>query len=351
MKKIVLIQDRIAPYRLAIFNMLSERYDLTVLYSSGNVSEEARFSTMRVDKWAFHGYKCFRRSLKKLVQPCDAVIAPFDRGQLDVCHCMKNHHGPKWVLWGIGVPADYQTRYDSPDVASKDRLPALVAQCDAAVFYSDYPKRKYSRLGIAPEKLFVAPNTVSINHTDWNNDRHSLLFVGSLYPQKKVYELVEAYHTVLQEKPLLPPLRVIGDGSERPRLEAYIQQHHLQEKIHLLGEIYNEDLLQSYFRDAIACLSPDQAGLSVLKSMGYGVPYVTSKEAITGGEIFNISHGETGVLLDSLSELPAIIADIADYPSRYTAMGKQAYEYYWKNRTPEHMVQGFVDAIEYATSR
>lgn len=47
-----------------------------------------------------------------------------------------------------------------------------------------------------------------------------------------------------------------------------------------MGGVYNDEELVSYFEKAIICIFPDQAGLSVLKSIGYGVPYVMHKDAI-----------------------------------------------------------------------
>ena len=48
----------------------------------------------------------------------------------------------------------------------------------------------------------------------------------------------------------------------------------------------------------------------MLKSMRYGVPYVTSKNAIMGGEIFNIHHGVDAMLMDNFSEFANILVKL-----------------------------------------
>jgi len=98
-------------------------------------------------------------------------------------------------------------------------------------------------------------------------------------------------------------------------------------------------------------ISPDQAGLTVLQSFGYGVPFVTHKDAITGGERLNIVNGENGILFDSFDEITDIIKDCSQNPEKYIEMGKNAKKYYNENRTINHMVSGFIDAIDFVTGK
>jgi len=119
----------------------------------------------------------------------------------------------------------------------------------------------------------------------------------------------------------------------------------------MVGPVYSQEELSKYFSKSLGCFSIDQAGLSVLQSMGRGVPFITFKNAITGGEIFNIKHEVNGLLLDGVSEIKSVILDMNENPDRYLQMGIKAREYYVENRTVKHMVQGFIDAIDYVTKK
>ena len=81
--------------------------------------------------------------------------------------------------------------------------------------------------------------------------------------------------------------------------------------------------------------------------MGYGVPFITKKDAITGGEIFNIENGINGVLYENNNELENIILDITKNRSKYIEMGKKAKIHYDSFRKPEDMANGIIGAIEY----
>ena len=220
------------------------------------------------------------------------------------------------------------------------------------IFYSDYPVQKYMNMGIDKSKLFVANNTVEVIKTSYSSaGRNKILFVGTLYKAKKLEVLIEAYHNAYLKNNNIPDLVIVGDGRERTFYEKMVKDYKLDYKTTFVGKIIDERILCDYFSQAIMCVSPNQAGLSVFKSMGYGVPYVTHEHAITGGEIFNIHNHVDGVLLNDFSELESIILEAGENPEKFYRMGETAYDYYYDNRRPQDMVNGFVAAINSVTNK
>lgn len=116
----------------------------------------------------------------------------------------------------------------------------------------------------------------------------------------------------------------------------------------MVGAIYDAKELEPYFRQSFACISPGQAGLTVLTSMGYGTPFITKDGAITGGEIFNIKNDENGIIYDQEKDLTNIIIDIHKNCQKYITMGINARKFYMSNRRPDQMVEGLVAAINYS---
>jgi glycosyltransferase involved in cell wall biosynthesis len=206
---------------------------------------------------------------------------------------------------------------------------------------------KYAKMGISRDKLFVANNTVEVLPTNEYKEKNTIVFVGSLYKQKRIFELLENYKAAYTERQDIPELIVIGDGDQRSAVEAWIAENKLSAKIRLTGGIYDEQVLSAYFASAIACISPGQAGLTVLKSMGYGVPFVTTKDAVTGGEIFNINNNINGLVLDNYNEMKSVILETLTNRDRFIAMGQAAGDFYEENRQIGMMVDGFEKAINY----
>ena len=116
----------------------------------------------------------------------------------------------------------------------------------------------------------------------------------------------------------------------------------------MVGAIYDFKKLEPYFRQSFACISPGQAGLTVLTSMGYGTPFITKVGAITGGEIFNIKNNENGIIYDQENDLTNIIIDIHKNRQKYITMGINARKFYMTNRRPDQMVVGLTEAIKYS---
>ena len=254
------------------------------------------------------------------------------------------------ILWGIGVRASYDSNYGEKSNWDKVRY-FLMRKSDAVLFYSKDPINIYLNEGFERDKLHVANNTVLVNEIKTDKKRDTILFIGTLYRQKKIYELLDSYLEAKKKKSDLPNLNIIGDGDEYQNIKNWIAENNLENNIFLRGKVFDENILCEYFSQAIACISPGQAGLSVLKSMGYGVPYITKAKAITGGEIFNIENGISGVLYNNSSELKDIILDLMTNKQKYIEMGHRAKEHYDKYRKPQDMANGLIGAIEYVSNK
>lgn len=346
-KRVLIFQNKIMHYRLPIFNILGNYYDLTLLYSSGPEPSPGNY---KVEKLATFSLPFLGRFTKKpllcRLNKYDIVISQYSSGLRNI-NLFQKLHKTKSVVWGIGVAASYGVRFDQDEFFFK-KLVSLARKSDGFIFYSSYPIKKYIECGINKDKLFVANNTVAVLPIE-KKEKDSILFIGSLYKEKRIDLLLSAYERANIIDPCIPKLVIIGDGDEKENISNWIKEKSLESKVILTGAIFDELLLSQYFANAILCISPDQAGLSVLKSMGYGVPFVTSRNAITGGEIFNIHNGEDGILLESIDEIENILLDIRIHMDKYLLMGEKAKEYYDHNRTPEMMAQGFVSCISSLT--
>lgn len=349
-EKILILYNQLFHYRIPIFNILAEKFDITVAYSEGqDYNEKFNF---KIRKLSIKRYKRFVIHKDNILNYCnnfDVVIAYGDIAwlKLSLLPFYWNRKF-KFIFWSIGVSASYEKKFDS--VTKWDNVRNFFyKKADAIVFYSDYPIKKYVENGFERKRLFVAPNTVEVAMKVFNpiEKRNSILFIGTLYFEKGLVALLENYRQAYLIDHRIYPLIIIGDGKERLQIENWIEDNNLGDKIFLKGAIYNENILSEYFNEAVVCISPNQAGLSVLKSFGYGVPYITMQDAITGGERLNIKHNNNGVLYENESDLKDILLDILHDKQKYYEMGIRAKDYYHYYRTPQHMSKGLEDAINF----
>ena len=352
MKKVLIIYNQLFHYRRPIFKILAEKCDLTVAFSLGSGEKlDANYKIIKLPILKMGRFVLHRVNIYKLCCQFDVVIAYGDIAWLKLSSLpFRRKRDFKVIFWSPGVSASYDKKYD--EVSRWDNVrDFFYRRADALVFYSDYPIQKYTKRGFRREKLFVANNTVEVNKSQEESAhcKDSILFIGSIYMQKGVLKLLENYESAHNEKSDIPILNIIGWGDEFKVVERWVKAHKLESKIFLKGAIYDAAEKAKYFKKAIACISPSQAGLSVLESMGYGVPFITMHDANTGGERHNIKHGYNGLLLKEISELKSIIIDITVNQYNYIAMGNNALEYYNKNTRPEDMVNGLTMAIDYVS--
>ncbi|MFC2148539.1 glycosyltransferase [Bacteroidota bacterium] len=352
MKKVLVLYNRIWPYRIPIFSLLNKKYDLTVSYSIDNdFKEDVDFKVKHLPGKQYSRFFIHNASLHEYCKNFDVVVGYGDIGWLSLMRLLfKKSRRYKIILWGIGVRASYESNYGEKNNWDRVRY-FLMRRADSILFYSNDPIKIYLKQGFEKEKLHVANNTVKVNEIKTHTKKNSILFIGTLYKQKQIYSLLDNYSKAKIQNSAVPNLEIIGDGDEFSNIQEWIIKNNYENNVFLRGKIFDEDILCDYFSRALACISPGQAGLSVLKSMGYGVPYISKKNAITGGEIFNIENNVNGILYENNNELKDIILDITTNKDKYIKLGINAKKYYDDHRKPEDMANGIINAVEYVSNK
>ncbi|MBD5217480.1 MAG: glycosyltransferase family 4 protein [Bacteroidales bacterium] len=348
--RVLILYNKLFHYRIPVWNVLASHCDLTVAYTQGDdsITKEipCQFKTMHLPAKTFaRRFLIHKDNIRKLAKEYDVIVAYGDIAWLKYS-TLPWDKNTKVVFHTLGVSANYNKGYDEYKKWDKVRA-YFYRRAKALAFYTDYPIAKYVKLGIPEEKMFVAPNTVSVQPLKEEREKKSILMIGTLYREKGIQLLLDAYLS-LKDSVKLPVLKIVGNGPDYEIIKSWIAKHDMSHLISLEGAVYDISKKAEYFAEAIACISPKQAGLTVLESMGYGVPFITWAKAITGGEMLNIHNGKDGVIFEEDSDLVNIVRDISTNPSIYIGMGREAKKFYDENRTIHHMAQGLWDAIQYA---
>ncbi|PMI34878.1 hypothetical protein BCT30_04630 [Enterovibrio norvegicus] len=226
---------------------------------------------------------------------------------------------------------------------------ALSKMVYANVYYTAEARRDFVLRGLKSDNLYVANNTFDVENKSKayeHDNKFRLLFVGSLDARKNNVELIEAYKNTLDHIPENITLTFVGDGKENDVLRSLVNQLGIAERVDFVGRLESPLELIQYYNEALVSISYGQAGLSVLQSLGFGVPFITHREAISGGEKSNIKQGINGYFCDDINALENEIIRFTNNVHLAREMGENAYNYYSRFCTIENMAQGFVDAIE-----
>ena len=354
MIKVLLIQNYITDYNLPLYEIISNdpNIDLTILHF-GKFKPNTKINQIILPIKKILNIYFTNSNLFKICRKFDVVISLGDLHypQLALLS-IKRLRNFKFIYWTIGVSASYKNRFDKSKRWDFVRN-YFYRKADALLFYSEYPVSKYIKFGFNYEKLFVAPNTIDVITTKFIiRNKDYILFIGTLYKEKGIFSLLDAYLNAKRNIDCYPyNLLIIGEGPEFNNIQNWVTDNKLQNNITLKGSIFNENTLKNYFLKSIICVSPNQAGLSVLKSMGYGVPFITNSHSITGGEIFNIQNKINGILYDNENDLYKILCEIKIDPEKFIQMGKLAHQFYFENRTLKDMSDGFIRAINYVSKK
>jgi rhamnosyl/mannosyltransferase len=154
--------------------------------------------------------------------------------------------------------------------------------------------------------------------------RRLVLFLGRLVRYKGVEVLLEAMRAIEGE------VAVVGDGPDRPRLEAAIRAHGLGARARVTGHVSNAERA-AWYRAADVFVLPavsraETFGIAMLEAMASGTPAVCT-EVGTGTSWVN-RHGETGLVVPPRdpAALAAAVRALLDDEARRREYGAAAAE-------------------------
>jgi glycosyltransferase involved in cell wall biosynthesis len=161
-------------------------------------------------------------------------------------------------------------------------------------------------------------------------DTFTVLFVGRLVARKGVSTLLEAARRLTPTLPLR--VSIIGDGPERPALEAQVARAGLDDVVTLRGTVPSAELVQAYRECGVLVLPAvvdargDTEGLGVvlLEAMSCGTPVIASD---IGGITDIVTHDRTGLLVppSDPAALAAAIQRLATDPALWRRLAEAGH--------------------------
>lgn len=343
MKRILILQNKILHYRKPLYNKLAEKHNVTVLHSGKeSISTEDKYKEI-IAPLKIISKLYIQKGVRKEIYSnnYDVVIAMMDIQWVNNVIASFTHPSTiKFIWWGI--------------IASKNKkankLRGLFLRNKPTIFYTKSGLEEMKALGFTSPNYGYCNNTFHIEnripcHLEENKD--SFLFVGSLDSRKRIDTLIKAFSKATPNIPSNINLKIIGDGEDFGLAQELIIKLKLEKRVKLLGRITETEKLQEHYKTALFAVSFGQAGLGVLQSLGYGVPFITSKEAVSGGEITNIQHEINGVLCENnQASLEHYIIKYANDIGQCKNLGGNAFNYYSENCTINEMAEKFSAKID-----
>lgn len=179
----------------------------------------------------------------------------------------------------------------------KNRRKRIMQAADAIVAVSDFMKDLAIKIGIPSQKIAIIYNSIDFlpQPPAWQDpEKPVLVFAGRLTPWKGVEMLIGILSRIKEKYPEIV-LEVLGDGSEKEKLEKLSKDLGLEKTVNFRGKVSEEESHRIFAHSSIFVLNTNYEGLphSVLNAFRVGVPVITTP---VGGNPEVVQDGINGLL-------------------------------------------------------
>lgn len=371
--KLVIITEIIAPYRIPVFNALAQRpeIDLHVIFLSENdpslrqwrvYKDEIKFHYDVLPSWRRRvtGYNVLinrgvRSALNRL-KPDVVLCGGYNYlASWQAARWAKDHRAPL-LLWSESTAFDQRRGYPFVEFI-KTRFLNL---CTAFVVSGKSSLNYLIDLGMAEEKIFIAPDAVDVALFSRSADavRQSriparsgrlpsryFLYVGRLVEAKGVFDLVESYARLDPKLRSQIGLVFAGDGTEHDAL-AERASRIAPGAIQFLGFVHREELPELYAlaEGFVFPTHSDPWGLVVNEAMACTLPIIVTN--VAGCALDLVQDGWNGFVVPPRdpSRLATAIVQLAGDSvlcAEMAANSRKRIEAY----SPASWAEGMVEAV------
>jgi len=154
----------------------------------------------------------------------------------------------------------------------------------------------------------------------FNDDKPIVSFIGQLITEKGIHLCLNVIGKLLKEKKNFH-FFIVGDGKQRPLVEAFYKEHPYKEYIHILGSRSDvDDILRITDMLLMPSLWGEAFGLTAAEGIASAVPVIASD---IGGIPEIVQHNYNGLLIptDNENELEMSIKSLLSSPEDRAQMG------------------------------
>lgn len=364
MKKVVIITNAPAPYRVAFFDFIQKKesdYSFHIVYTSQNqdigrqwhVGEEelgnhsfldCRVLTIkrRYDDKRIVLSVGIGKKLKELA-PDIVICMEYNQTILQAVHWCRRHHIP-YISWSDGTANSEKNINRLQYVFRK----YVIKRAAGFISSSTATMEHQMSFGAKRELCHKSLLTVDIQKylqkkSEGYKPGKTLLYVGGLIGRKGLDLLLPALQMTSEDIKLI----IVGEGIEEQPLKTQVEELGLKERVTFRGFLEGRELNECYENSDVFILPTreDCYGLVILEAMCASLPVISSKYADGAFDI--MEPGVHGAIVDPYQseEMAAAITKMFENEDELIEMQKACYQRALKFSF-EHVSQGFYEALE-----
>ncbi len=352
MKKLIIIQTAAPDYRNLFYerlkDILKDRFELY----AGNESFEASIKTQSKlykevnNHFLLKRKFLFQTKIWHLLFKNDVVVLEMNPRILSnwLFLIIRKILSKPTVLWGHAWPRNGKQ-------AKSDILRHWMRKLGDKIIVYTHRQKKELQEKMPDKNIVAAPNALLKSESmvsKPNTSAKNLIYIGRLVAAKKVFFLVKAFHHALDLIPEDAKLIIVGDGEEKENIQQYINKHNLAKRIQLLGHISYYNTLKELYHEALFSVSPGYVGLSIIQSLGFGVPMLISKDENHSPEIEAVREGENALFFktDDMDDFAQKLQSIYQSREEWLKKREKIVDFCQKNYSVEAMAETFIDLIK-----